>query len=97
MLFYIKYGCSFACETLIVQAEDFEQANLYAEQMAQDFYFSYEDNCLSDEDWENFCEDDVEELELNMLNDIIWFVEIFDENNREHLETLHECKKPYEI
>ena len=97
MLFYIKYGCSFAYETLIVQAEGFEQANLYAEQMAQDFYFSYEDNYLSDEDWENFCEDDVEEFELNMLNDIIWFVEIFDENNREHLETLHECKKPYEI
>jgi hypothetical protein len=86
MLFYIKYGCPLAYETLIVNAENIDQANLYAEQLAQDFYFSREDDYLDSENWENLCEENIEDFELNMLNDIDWLVEFFDENNNEHLK-----------
>ena len=43
-------------------------------------------------------EDEISEQEyMDMLNDIEWTVEPFDENNEEHMEALHECGVPHEI
>ena len=57
MLFYIKYGCSVSHESLIVDADDFDAADRYAEQAAQDCYYSYDCNYLSDEDYDCYEED----------------------------------------
>lgn len=104
MLFYIKYGCSVSHESLIVNADDYKTAYNYAEQAAQDCYYSYSSNCLSDEDYDLYREDGLTEEEISdqeyidMLNDIIWKVEPYDRNNEEHIETMAECGGiPYEI
>ena len=34
---------------------------------------------------------------MDMLNDIDWTVELFDESNEEHMEALYECVVPHEI
>lgn len=103
MKFYIKYGCSQYHETLIVEAESFERANEFAESSAQDVYYSYDCNYPNEEDYdlceeEGLTEDEISEQEyMDMLNDINWIVESFDENNEEHMEALHECRVPHEI
>ena len=102
-LFYIKYGCSDSHEQLIVEAESFERANEFAESAAQDVYYSYDCNYLSEEDYELYeeeglTEDEISEQEyMDMLNDIDWTVELFDESNEEHMEALYECVVPHEI
>lgn len=104
MLFYIKYGCSVSHEQLIVEADNFEKADEYAERAAQDVYYSYDCNYLSDEDYENFEEEGLTEEEISeqeyagMLNDIDWSVEPYDEKIEEHIETMAEQDGiPYEI
>ena len=103
MLFYIKYGCSVSHESLIVNADDYDVADRYAEQSAQDVYYSYDCNYPSEEDYdlyeeEGLTEDEISEQEyMDMLNNIEWTVEPFDENNEEHMEALHECGVPHEI
>ena len=103
-LFYIKYGCSVNHEQLIVEAETLERAEEYAEGAAQDCYYSYDCNYPSDEDYayyeeeEGLTEDEISEQEyMDMLSNIEWTVESFDENNEEHLEALHDCGVPHEI
>jgi hypothetical protein len=91
MLFYIKYGCSISHESLIVNADDFDAADRYAEQSAQDVYYSYDCNYLSDEDYEEYDEEEVCDMEYQeMLSDIDWVVEPYDEKNEEHLDAMHE-------
>ena len=96
MLFYIKYGCSVSHESLIVNADDFDAADRYAEQAAQDCYYSYDCNYPSDEDYDLYEEDGLTEEEISeqeymdMLNDIDWTVEPYDEKNEEHIETMAE-------
>ena len=96
MLFYIKYGCSVSHESLIVEADSFERADEYAEQSAQDVYYSYDCNYPSDEDYacyeeDGLTEDEISESEyMDMMNDIDWLVEPFDEKNEEHMDTLKE-------
>ena len=104
MLFYIEYGCSVSHERLIVDADNFEKANEYTERAAQDVYYSYDCNYLSDEDYENFEEEGLTEEEISeqeymdMLNDIDWFVEPWDEKNENHMEALKEQDgKPFEV
>ena len=81
MLFYIKYGCSQSHERLVVEAKDARRADEWAEQSAQDCYYSYDCNYLSDEDYELYEEDGLTEEEIgeqeymDMLNDIEWTVD----------------------
>ena len=96
MLFYIKYGCSVGHESLIVNADDFDAADRYAEQAAEDCYYSYDCNYPSDEDYDRYEEDGLTEEEISeqeymdMLNDIDWTVEPYDEKNEEHVDTMAE-------
>lgn len=94
MLFYIEYGCSVSREQLIIKADNFEKADEYAECAAQDVYYSYDCNYPSDSDYELYENDDLTEEEISeqeymdMMNDIFWTVEPFDEENEEHLDAL---------
>lgn len=99
MLFFIKYGCSVSHEVLIVDAEDFERADTYAEQSAQEVFWSYDCNYMCDEDCEDYTEDEISELEYQeMINDIDWVVEPYDEKNEEHKDAWNEQNgKPFEI
>ena len=99
MLFYIEYGCSVSHERLIVDAESYDRADQYAEASAQDVYWSYDCNYLSDEDCGNYTEEEINELEYqDMLYDLHWLVEPYDEKNEDHKEVLHEQQEiPFEI
>ena len=91
MLFYIKYGCSVSHESLIVEADSFERAEEYAEASAQDVYYSYDCNYPSDEDYDDYSEEEISELEYqDMISDIDWVVEPYDEKNEEHKDAMHE-------
>lgn len=103
-LFYIKYGCSVSHEQLIIEAETFERADEYAEGAAQDWYYSYDCNYLTEEDYDYYEEEGMTEEEINeneymdMLNDIYWIVEPFDEKNEDHRDTLKEQDgRPFEV
>lgn len=103
-LFYIKYGCSVNHEQLIIEAETFERADEYAEGAAQDCYYSYDCNYPSDEDHayyeeEGLTEDEISENEyMDMMNDIDWIVEPYDETNEDHIEAMREQNnKPFEV
>ena len=95
-LFYIKYGCSVNHEQLIIEAETFERAEEYAEGAAQDCYYSYDCNYSSDEDYayyeeEGMTEDEISENEyMDMMSDIDWVVESYDESNENHIEAMKE-------
>lgn len=95
-LFYIKYGCSVSHEQLIIEAETAERAEEYAERVAQDVYYSYDCNYLSEEDYdlyeeEGMTEDEINECEyMDMMNDIDWAVEPYDESNEGHVEAMKE-------
>ena len=95
-LFYIKYGCSVNHEQLIIEAETFERAEEYAEGAAQDWYYSYDCNYPSDEDYvyyeeEGMTEDEISENEyMDMMSDIDWVVEPYDEFNEYHIEAIEE-------
>ena len=99
MLFYIEYGCSISRERLIVDAENYERADQYAEASAQDVYWSYDCNYLSDEDCEEYSEEEANELEYqDMLYDIFWIVEPYDDKNEDHKETMQEQNNiPFEV
>ena len=99
MLFYVKYCCSICHENLVVKADSFERADEWAEQSAQEVYWSYDCNYPSDEDCENYTEEELGEImQDDMTNDIDWTIEPFDENNEEHMEALHDCGGiPFEI
>lgn len=91
MLFYIKYGCSVSHESLIVEADSFERAEDYAEASAQDVYYSYDCNYPSEEDYDDYSEEEISELEYqDMISDIDWVVEPYDEKNEEHKDAMHE-------
>ena len=91
MLFYIKYGCSVSHESLIVEADCFERAEEYAEASAQDVYYSYDCNYPNDEDYDDYSEEEISELEYqDMISDIDWVVEPYDEKNEEHKDAMHE-------
>lgn len=104
MLFYIKYGCSVSHECLIVKADSFDRADEYAEQAAQEIYYSYDCNYPSDEDYDYYAEEGMTEEEISeqeymdMMNDIDWVVEPFDEKNEEHIDALRDIGGvPHEI
>ena len=87
-----------------MEADNFERADEYAEQSAQDVYYSYDCNYPSDEDYacyeeDGLTEDEISESEyMDMMNDIDWLVEPFDEKNEEHVDTLKEIGgMPYQI
>lgn len=103
-LFYIKYGCSVSHEQLIIEAETFKRADEYAEGAAQDCYYSYDCNYPSDEDCayyeeEGMTEDEISENEyMDMMNDIDWTVEPYNETNEDHIEAMREQNnKPFEV
>ena len=103
-LFYIKYGCSVNHEQLIVEAETLERAEEYAEGAAQDCYYSYDCNFLSDEEYiyyeeEGMTEEEIDESEyMDMMNDIDWVVEPYDEFNEDHIEAMKEQDGvPFEV
>ena len=99
MLFYIEYGCSVSHERLIVDAESYERADQYAEASAQDVYWSYDCNYIDEEDYEDYTEDEISDMEYqDMLNDIYWTVEPFEEKKEEHWDTLKEQDgRPFEV
>lgn len=99
MLYYVEYGCSISHERLIVDADSYERADQYAEASAQDVYWSYDCNYMCDEDYEDYTEDEVNELEYqDMLHDIHWLVEPYDEKNEDHKDAMHEQNGvPFEI
>lgn len=99
MLFYINYGCSVSHESLIVEADTYERADEYAEASAQDVYYSYDCNYPSDEDYESYTEEEINEMEYqDMLYDIDWVVEPYNEKNEDHIEALKEQNGiPFEI
>lgn len=99
MLFFIKYGCSVSHENLVIEADNFDKADEYAERAAQDIYYSYDCNYPCDEDYEDYTEEEISEMEYqDMLNDIYWYVENYDEENEDHIETFKEQnRKPYEV
>ena len=99
MLFYIKYGCSISHESLIIEAENFDKADEYAERAAQDVYYSYDCNYPSDEEYDNYSEEEISEFEyLDMLSDIEWVVEPYDEKIEEHKDALDEQNGiPFEV
>ena len=99
MLYYIEYGCSISHERLVVDADSCERADQYAEASAQDVYWSYDCNYMCDEDYEDYTEDEVNELEYqDMLHDIQWLVEPYDEKNEDHKDAMHEQNGvPFEI
>ena len=99
MLYYIEYGCSISHERLVVDADSYERADQYAEASAQDVYWSYDCNYMCDEDYEDYTEDEVNELEYqDMLHDIHWLVEPYDEKNEDHKDAMREQNGvPFEI
>ena len=99
MLYYVEYGCSISHERLIVDADNYERADQYAEASAQDVYWSYDCNYMCDEDYEDYTEDEVNELEYqDMLHDIHWLAEPYDEKNEYHKDAMHEQNGvPFEI
>lgn len=104
MKFYVKYGCSECHETLIVEAESFERADEFAEGAAQDVYYSYDCNYPSDEEYiyyeeEGMTEEEIDESEyMDMMNNIDWVVEPYDESNEDHIEAMEEQGGiPFEI
>ena len=99
MLFYIKYGCSVSHESLIVDADTYERAEDYAEASAQDVYYSYDCNYMSEEEYESYSEEEIAEFEYeDMISDIDWVVEPYDEKNVEHYDAFVEQGKiPFEI
>ena len=99
MLYYIEYGCSISHERLVVDADSYERVDQYAEASAQDVYWSYDCNYMCDEDYEDCTEDEVNELEYqDMLHDIHWLVEPYDEKNENHKDAMHEQNGiPFEI
>ena len=96
MKFYVKYGCSECHETLIVEAESFERADEFAEGAAQDVYYSYDCNYPSEEEYiyyeeEGMTEEEIDESEyMDMMSDIDWVVESYDESNEDHVEAMKE-------
>ena len=96
MKFYVKYGCSECHETLIVEAESFERADEFAEGAAQDVYYSYDCNYPSEEDYvyyeeEGMTEEEIDESEyMDMMSNIDWIVEPYDESNEDHTEAMEE-------
>ena len=99
MLFYITYGCSISHEVLVIDAESVEEAENYAEGAAQESFYSYECKYLSDEDYPDCDEEELNELEYQeMLYDIDWTVVPFDKNNEEHIFVLEEQdNKPFSV
>lgn len=96
MKFYVRYGCSECHETLIVEADSFERADEFAEGAAQDVYYSYDCNYPSDEEYiyyeeEGMTEEEIDESEyMDMMSDIDWVVESYDESNEDHVEAMKE-------
>ena len=96
MKFYVKYGCSECHETLIVEAESFERADEFAEGAAQDVYYSYDCKYPSEEEYiyyeeEGMTEEEIDESEyMDMMSDIDWVVESYDESNEDHVEAMKE-------
>ena len=98
-LYLIEYGCSICTEHLVVLAESEERANEFAYQEAQSVYWSYDCNYPAEEDCEDMSEEEIAELaEQDMEQDIQYFVELYNENNEDHAETMREQgSKPHEI
>lgn len=99
MLFYTKYGCSISHECLVVESDSYERANDWAEASAQDVYYSYDCNYMSEDEYDEYTEEELSEMEYqDMLNDIDWTVEPFDKDNEEHMDAWNEQgAKPFEI
>ena len=104
MKFYVRYGCSECHETLIVEAESFERADEFAEGAAQDVYYSYDCNYPSEEEYiyyeeEGMTEEEIDESEyMDMMSDIDWVVESYDESNEDHVEAMKEqVGVPFEV
>lgn len=98
-LYLIEYGCSICSEHLVVLAKDQGEAIEYAYQEAQNVYYSYDCNYPDVEDCEGMDEDDIAELaRQDMEQDIHYFAELFDAENKDHQMTFEEQnKKPFEV
>jgi hypothetical protein len=98
-LYLIEYGCSICSEHLVVLAESEECANEFAYQEAQSVYWSYDCNYPAEEDCEDMNEEEIAELaEQDMEQDIRYFVELYDPNNKEHQAYMRDQNnEPHEI
>ena len=91
MLFYVEYGCSQSTESLILDADDFNQAYDFAMTSAEELFDEYDQSATvgdrdeyesDDEYWDAY--DDA------MANDIHWVAEEYDEDNDFHKATFDE-------
>jgi hypothetical protein len=90
-LFYIEYGCSICTEHLIIEAKNEDAAGEYAYLSAQDLYWSYDQNCFYEEDFEDMDENNIAEMmEQDMLQDIQYFAEPYNPENEDHTMTMRE-------
>lgn len=98
-LFYINYGCSCESDSLIVDAETISQACSYAEQAAEESYWSYDCNYINPDDYPGADEDELAEIEEQEKEmDVHYFAEPFDAENEDHTATLEEQNnKPFKI
>ena len=91
MLFYIKYGCSYYTEELIVSAHNKQTAEEYARVEAEDVYFSYSNNCLDRYEYDDLTEEEFEDMEYQVMSEsILYYAEPYDLNNEKHQDLLSE-------
>ena len=98
-LYYIEYGCSCEKCALIVEADHEGIAINYAQQAAEDSYYSFDCNYIDPDDYPNASDKELEEIEREEMEyDVFHSVAAFDPENLSHVDTLREQDdKPYVI
>ena len=84
MLYYVEYGCSKSQESLIIEAEDRAQAELFAYESAIDEFESYDNSDLINMDEYDSEDEYWDAYEDTLANDISYLVAEYDEKNELH-------------
>ena len=88
MLFYIEYGCPQSTESLILDADDFNQAYDFAITNAEELFNSYDQSALVGERDEYESDNEYWDVyEDTMNNNIFYSAEEYDEDNDFHKAT----------
>lgn len=105
MLYYIRYGCTCEDVEAVMEFSSEQEAIDYVYQSAHDSYHSFEGfygirdlsdiaEDLFEKDLDDCTESELseieEEFEEEIENDIYYFIELFDEENEDHLLCLEE-------
>ena len=98
-LFYIEYGCSLEHAALVAEATHEGVVIDYAQQAAEDSFYSYSCNYVEPDDYPNATEEELAEIqEEEMQYDIFHSVVAFNPKDETHKEALKEQdNKPYVI